>query len=97
MIPSQDAGSMWTDWREDDPKLGRHRRETFVTTELAPVVEAGLNHTSKVGQGTVDLTVRIGGTLLEAGSRRCPEEFSAALSDASIPHTTDYLTDGTHD
>lgn len=196
VIPSQGAGSMWTDWREDDPKLGRHKWETFLITELAPLVEAELNHngkrgliglsmgasgavmmannnpgffhgvagisgcystTSKVGQGTVDLTVRtkggdptnmwgprgsedwlrndvmshpeglrgtalylaaasgawtdeelaaypgksvndrIGGTLLEAGSRRCTEEFSAALSDASIPHTTDYLTDGTHD
>ncbi|MGV0369241.1 alpha/beta hydrolase [Corynebacterium aurimucosum] len=196
VIPSQGAGSMWTDWNEDDPKLGRHKWNTFVTQELAPVVEAELNHngkrgiiglsmgasgavmmannhpgffdavagisgcystTSTVGQGTVDLTVgslggnprnmwgphgspdwlrndvmahpeglrgttlylsaatgawtdeemaaypnkslddRIGGTLLEAGSKRCTEEFSAALDDASLPHTTDYLDAGVHD
>lgn len=92
---------MWTDWREDDPKLGRHKREAFVTSELAPVVKAGLNHTSKVGQGTVDLTVRTKGDApTNMWGPRGSEDW---LRNDVISHpkglsgTALYLTDGTHD
>lgn len=193
VIPAQGAGSMWQDWDNDDPKLGRHKWETFVTQELAPVVEAEAIHNGKrgliglsmgasgavmmannnpgffdavagisgcysttdaIGRGTVDLTVgnlggdpnnmwstpeawerndvvsnpeglrgtqlylsaatgeiteeeleyysdkpitdQIAGSLLEAGSLQCTRDLSAALTDADIEHTTDYLEKGAH-
>lgn len=193
VIPSRGAGSMWQDWDNDDPKLGRHQWETFVTEELAPVIEEEVTHNGKrgliglsmgasgavmmannnpeffdgvagisgcysttdtIGRGTIDLTVgnlggdpnnmwstpeswerndvvsnpeglrgtqlylsaatgeitdeeveyysgkpitdQVAGSLLEAGSRKCTEDLSAALTDANIEHTTDYLDQGAH-
>lgn len=193
VIPAQGAGSMWQDWDIDDPKLGRHKWETFVTEELASVIEDEVTHNGKrgliglsmgasgavmmannnpgffggvagisgcysttdtIGRGTVNLTVgnlggdpnnmwstpeswerndvvsnpeglrgtqlylsaatgeitdeeleyysgkpitdQIAGSLLEAGSRQCTEDLSAALTDANIEHTTDYLDQGAH-
>ncbi|WP_433565056.1 alpha/beta hydrolase [Nocardia sp. CA-151230] len=37
--------SYYTDWQQDDPKLGRNRWETFLTRELPPIIDATL-HTS---------------------------------------------------
>ena len=193
VIPAQGAGSMWQDWDIDDPKLGRHKWETFVTEELAPVIEDEVTHNGKrgliglsmgasgavmmannnpgffdgvagisgcysttdsIGRGTVKLTVgnlggdpnnmwstpeawtrndvvshpeglrgtqlylsaatgeitdeelayyadkpitdQIAGSLLEAGSRQCTEDLSAALTESGIDHTTDYLDQGAH-
>ena len=193
VIPAQGAGSMWQDWDNDDPKLGRHQWETFVTEELAPVVESEISHNGKrgliglsmgasgavmmannnpgffdgvagisgcysttdtIGRGTVNLTVgnlggdpnnmwstpeawsrndvvshpeglrgtqlylsaatgeitdeelahyadkpitdQIAGSLLEAGSRECTENLSAALTEADIEHTTEYFHQGAH-
>lgn len=193
VIPAQGAGSMWQDWDIDDPKLGRHKWETFVTEELAPIVEAEASNNGKrgliglsmgasgavmmannnpgffdgvagisgcystqdaIGRGTVNLTVgnlggdpnnmwstpeawsrndvvsdpeglrgtqlylsaatgeitdeeldhyagkpitdQIAGSLLEAGSRQCTEDLSAALTESGIEHTTDYLDQGAH-
>ena len=193
VIPAQGAGSMWQDWAIDDPKLGRHKWETFVTEELAPIVEAEVSNNGKrgliglsmgasgavmmannntgffdgvagisgcyatpdaIGRGTANLTVgnlggnpnntwsppeawsrndvvsnpeglrgtqlylsaatgeitdkeldqysgkpitdQIAGSRLEAGSSQCTEDLSAALTDANIEHTTDYLDQGAH-
>lgn len=193
VIPARGAGSMWQDWDNDDTKLGRHKWETFVTEELAPVVEEEVTHNGKrgliglsmgasgavmmannnpgffngvagvsgcysttdtIGRGTIDLTVgnlggdpnnmwstpeswerndvvsnpeglrgtqlylsaatgeitdeeleyydgkpitdQIAGSLLEAGSRQCTEDLSAALTESGIDHTTNYLDQGAH-
>lgn len=192
-IPTQAAGSMWQDWDNDDPKLGRYKWDTFVTEELAPILEEEVAHNGKrgliglsmgasgavmmannnpgffdgvagisgcysttdsIGSGTVKLTVgnqggdpnnmwatpeawerndvvlnpeglrgtqlylsaangeitdeevayyadkeitdQITGSLLEAGSRHCTENLSAALTKSGIEHTTDFLDQGAH-
>ncbi|MGV9675790.1 alpha/beta hydrolase [Nocardia sp. NPDC003482] len=43
VIPIGGAGSYFTDWRTDDPVLGRPRWKTFLTEELPPIVDATLN------------------------------------------------------
>lgn len=38
--PIGGAGSYYTDWRADDPVLGRQRWTTFLTAELPPLIDA---------------------------------------------------------
>ncbi|MBF6470146.1 esterase family protein, partial [Nocardia beijingensis] len=40
VIPFGGASSYFTDWRADDPVLGRQRWATFLTRELPPLVDA---------------------------------------------------------
>ena len=42
------------------------------------------------------ITDQIAVSLLEAGSRQCTEDLSAALTESGIEHTTDYLDQGAH-
>lgn len=42
ITPVGGAFSYYTDWRNDDPELGRHRWTTFLTTELPPIIDAAL-------------------------------------------------------
>ncbi|WP_280432228.1 alpha/beta hydrolase [Nocardia brasiliensis] len=45
VIPFGGEGSYFTDWRADDPALGKQRWATFLTRELPPIVDAMLNTT----------------------------------------------------
>ena len=40
VMPTQAQASMYADWLHDDPTLGRHQWETFLTAELAPLLDA---------------------------------------------------------
>ena len=40
VMPTQAQASMYADWVRDDPTLGRHQWETFITAELAPLLDA---------------------------------------------------------
>ncbi|MGW5571102.1 alpha/beta hydrolase [Nocardia thailandica] len=40
VVPMGGRGSYFTDWRADDPVLGRQRWKTFLTEELPPIVDA---------------------------------------------------------
>lgn len=42
VVPMQGAFSYYTDWRRDDPELGRNKWTTFLTRELPPVVDERL-------------------------------------------------------
>ncbi|NMO01126.1 esterase family protein [Gordonia sp. TBRC 11910] len=39
VLPLAGNGSFYTDWRSDDPVLGRYRWETFLTEELPPLLD----------------------------------------------------------
>lgn len=43
--PLGGAGSYFTDWRADDPVLGRQRWTTFLTRELPPLIDAAFHGT----------------------------------------------------
>lgn len=45
VIPLGGRGSYFTDWRADDPVLGRQRWTTFLTAELPPIVDSALRGT----------------------------------------------------
>ncbi|WP_280232362.1 alpha/beta hydrolase, partial [Nocardia cyriacigeorgica] len=45
VIPIGGAGSYFTDWRSDDPILGRQRWTTFLTKELPPVIDSAFSGT----------------------------------------------------
>ncbi|WP_040785880.1 alpha/beta hydrolase [Nocardia pneumoniae] len=45
VVPFGGAGSYFTDWRSDDPVLGRQRWSTFLTKELPPLIDAAFNGT----------------------------------------------------
>ncbi|MBO0854512.1 MAG: esterase family protein [Nocardia sp.] len=43
VLPGSGVGSMYSDWDHADPKLGLNRWETFLTSELPPIVEKYLH------------------------------------------------------
>ncbi|WSF93144.1 esterase family protein [Nocardia vinacea] len=43
VIPIGGAGSYFTDWKSDDPLLGRQRWTTFLTEELPPIIDRAFN------------------------------------------------------
>lgn len=43
VVPSTGNFSYYTDWADDDPKLGRNRWQTFLTEELPPVIDEALD------------------------------------------------------
>lgn len=42
IAPTGGPASMWADWQSDDPVLGPNMWETFLTTELPPLLAEGL-------------------------------------------------------
>lgn len=58
VMPTQAGGTIYTDWLTDDPKLGRQKWETFLSTELPKVMEsseAGLNFNGKRAIGGLSM------------------------------------------
>ncbi|WP_433762446.1 alpha/beta hydrolase [Nocardia sp. CA-135398] len=43
VTPMGGNGSYFTDWRNDDPVLGRQRWTTFLTAELPPIIDSAFN------------------------------------------------------
>jgi diacylglycerol O-acyltransferase / trehalose O-mycolyltransferase len=57
VLPTQAQASMYADWVRDDPALGRHQWETFITQELAPLLQAdpSLNYNGRSGIGGLSM------------------------------------------
>lgn len=57
VMPTQAQASMYADWLHDDPTLGRHQWETFITAELAPLLDAApeLNFNGRRGIGGLSM------------------------------------------
>ncbi len=47
VVPYGGSSSYYTDWRNDDPNLGRYKWKTFLTEELPPLIDAELNTTGR--------------------------------------------------
>lgn len=47
IAPTGGPSSMWADWAEDDPILGRNKWETFLTQELPGLLKVGLDGVSE--------------------------------------------------
>lgn len=85
IMPNDATGSMYTDWQEVDPALGRMQWETFLTEELAPVLAAdeALNFNGRRG---------IGGLSMGAGAAVRIANLHPGLFDAVIGISGCYST-----
>ncbi|MGW4241919.1 alpha/beta hydrolase [Nocardia sp. NPDC004722] len=77
--------SYYTDWERDDPKLGRVKWQTFLTSELPPIIDAVL-HTSGVNA--------IAGVSMSAGSAldlaiQAPDLYRAVAAYSGCATTAD--------
>ena len=75
VLPTQAQASMYADWLRDDPSLGRHQWETFITKELAPLVKRELGTTGRSGIGGLSM----GATGAVHIANKHPDLFSAAF------------------
>lgn len=55
VMPTQARDSMWMDWEQEDPALGRNMWETFLTKELPEVVESEVNFNGKRAIGGISM------------------------------------------
>lgn len=60
VMPTEAAGSLYTDWVSEDPQLGHSKWETFISKELPVVMKqeaagAGLNFNGKQGIGGLSM------------------------------------------
>ncbi len=87
VMPTQATGSMYTDWRNVDPALGRMKWETFITEELAPLMAAdeALNYNGHRGVG--GLSMGAGAAVRMANHH--PELFDAVLGISGCYSTLD--------
>ncbi|MFZ2511675.1 MAG: alpha/beta hydrolase family protein [Gordonia sp. (in: high G+C Gram-positive bacteria)] len=84
VIPMSGSFSYYTDWRRDDPMLGRHRWETFLTRELPPLIDQTLSTTGR--NAVAGLSMSGSAALLLA--ERAPGRYVAAASFSGCPNTS---------
>lgn len=89
VMPLGAAASMYSDWEEEDPKLGTIMWETFITEELAPLLEAEpeLNFNGKRAVG--GLSMGAAGAVHLANSN--PEFFDGVIGISGCYSTMDLL------
>lgn len=87
IMPLGAAASMYSDWQEEDPALGRIQWETFIVEELAPALEAEpeLNFNGRRGVGGLSMGA-IGAVHLANSN---PEVFDAAIGISGCYSTMD--------
>ncbi|MEU1961230.1 alpha/beta hydrolase family protein [Nocardia sp. NPDC019304] len=85
VIPFGGAGSYFTDWRSDDPVLGRQRWSTFLTKELPPLIDATFN-----GTGTNAIAgISMAGTSVFQLAMAAPGLYKAIGSYSGCVRTSD--------
>ncbi|MFF0490015.1 alpha/beta hydrolase [Nocardia sp. NPDC003482] len=85
VVPFGGAGSYFTDWRSDDPVLGRQRWGTFLTKELPPVIDAAFH-----GTGTNAIAgVSMAGTSVFQLALSAPGLYKAIGSYSGCVRTSD--------
>ena len=88
VMPTGASASLYSDWVRDDPALGRYKWETFVTKELAPLLERpehGLNFNGK--RGVAGLSMGAIGAVHMANAH--PELFNAVMGLSGCYSTMD--------
>lgn len=87
VMPTGAAASMYSDWVEEDPALGIHMWETFITEELAPLLEKEeeLNFNGRRGIGGLSM----GATGAVHLANTNPEMFDAVIGISGCYSTMD--------
>lgn len=81
VLPAGGAGSFYTDWQSADSTLGHPQWETFLTTELPPLIDAEFHGN---GRHAV-LGLSMGGYSAMALIARHPEVYTGAASLSGCP------------
>jgi S-formylglutathione hydrolase FrmB len=82
VIPFGGGGTFYSDWENDDPKLGHVRWETFLTKELPPVIHQRF-HTDGVNNAIAGLSMS-GTSALDLAEHH-PELYKAVGSFSGYP------------
>ncbi len=85
VLPLAGNGSFYTDWRNDDPVLGRYRWETFLTKELPPLLAERFGATN--ARAIAGLSMGAGSALVLAA--RNPGFYRSAASYSGCYSSTD--------
>lgn len=85
VMPLGGAYSMYTDWQADDPAIGRHRWQTYLTRELPAVIDARLGATGRNAIAGVSMS---GGSAVDLAIQ-APERYQAVASYSGCPWTAD--------
>ncbi|MBY4129280.1 esterase family protein [Rhodococcus fascians] len=76
VLPLAGPASFYTDWENDDPRLGRYRFETFLTQELPPLIDAEFE-----GNGTDGIAgLSMGAQSAMMLAARNPDKYSAVAA-----------------
>ncbi|TQM31133.1 alpha/beta hydrolase [Nocardia bhagyanarayanae] len=85
VVPRGGAGTYFTDWRADDPVLGRQRWTTFLTRELPPLID-----TAFLGTGANAIAgVSMAGTSVFQLALAAPGRYRAIGSFSGCARTSD--------
>lgn len=87
ILPVGARGSMFADWQGDDPALGRNKWETFVVSELPPLVEQQLDRPDNGHRAIGGLSMGAAGAVRIANSN--PDRFDAAIGLSGCYSTLD--------
>lgn len=85
IVPKGGAFSYYTDWRQDDPELGRNKWETFLTKELPPVVDASFGTSGR--QAIAGISMSGSAVLMLAANS--PGLYSSVASYSGCARTSD--------
>ncbi len=85
VMPLGGAFSMYTDWQADDPAIGRHRWQTYLTRELPAVIDARLGATGRNAIAGVSMS---GGSAVDLAVQ-APERYQAVASYSGCPWAAD--------
>lgn len=85
VIPIGGNGSYYTDWRADDPVLGRNKWATFLTAELPPIVDAALGGNGRNAIAGISMA---GASVLQLAAA-APGLYRAAASYSGCARTSD--------
>lgn len=94
VMPTSGRGSLWMDWEKEDPVLGRHMWETFLTKELPGLVESDVNFNGKRAIGGISMGASASVMIanLNPGFYQAVMGISGCYSTMStIGHETTYL------
>lgn len=93
VMPLGAAASMYSDWLEEDPALGRIMWETFITEELAPLLEAEKELNFNGHRGIGGLSMGATGAVHLANSN--PDFFDAVIGISGCYSTLDRIGQAT--
>lgn len=85
VVPVGGRGSYYTDWQADDPVLGRHRWDTFLTDELPPLLAGRFGTTGNKAVAGVSMSATSALNLAIAN----PGAYRAVAAYSGCPRTSD--------